>query len=446
MTALRSRMVAAGVWMAAALTIAVSVRWGRSFQREAPEIFLGAAPLVGRDFRDGWDWRFGWGLVGAAVVAAVVIATVVHGWWWRARLRWVVVASALAAGAFATMLALTDGTDGILYGAVHPTEYLANLSITPPAGDFLRTFVERIDGYSVHVRGHPPGFVLVLMAMDAVGLGGGWPAASLSIAGTVLMPAGVLVTVWATAGADWVRRAAPMLVVAPYALWMVTSADAVFTAVGAWGMAAGAVALRSSGARAAVLGAVSGLLLAGLLYLTYGGATFLLTPLTLVAITAVRRRVPMRTVVVVAAAANGAAVLTVVAFWLGGFWWFEGAAETKVQYWRGTAQFRTWTYFAVANIAVALIALGPATLAGAIRLRDRWVWVLVLGGLAALLAAHVSQYSKAEVERIWLLFYPWIAVAAGALVVRGAERRAAAWLMVQATCAILLQAALVSKW
>lgn len=151
-------------------------------------------------------------------------------------MRSVAAVSSLGSGAFALLLALTDGADGVLHGAVHPSEYLANLTTAPPAGEFVRTFVERIDEYSVHVRGHPPGFVLVLKALDSGGLGDGWPTALLSVAATMALTAGVLVTVWVTVDADWMRRVAPLLVVPPYVLWAVTSGDAVFAAVGAWGL------------------------------------------------------------------------------------------------------------------------------------------------------------------------------------------------------------------
>ena len=339
-------------------------------------------------------------------------------------MRSVAAVSSLGSGAFALLLALTDGADGVLHGAVHPSEYLANLTTAPPAGEFVRTFVERIDEYSVHVRGHPPGFVLVLKALDSVGLGDGWPTALLSVAATMALTAGVLVTVWVTVDADWMRRVAPLLVVPPYVLWAVTSGDAVFAAVGAWGVAACAFGLRTSGWRAVVAGAVGGL------------------PLTM-AVSARRSGAPGKARTV--AAAIGVAVAVTAAFAVAGFWWFAGAAETRLQYWAGTAQFRTWTYFGLANLAVALVALGPATFAGLTRLRDRRVLVLVGGGLVALLASHLSQYSRGEVERIWLLFYPWIAVAGGALI--GSSRlRSAAWVGMQAAGAIVLQAALVSKW
>ena len=411
-----SQLLVLALWAGALSALWIGVDWGRELQRTAPEVFLGAAPLVGRNFRDGWDWRFGWGLIGAGSLAAVLLTAVATGWFDRVRLRTVVVAASLGAGAFAVLLALTDGADGVLYGASDDVEYLANVPDAPPVATLVRTFVERINDYTVHVRGHPPGFLAVLKALDGIGLGGAWPAALLSVAATVLLPAGVLVTVWAVAGPDWVRRAAPFLVVAPYALWMVTSADAVFAAIGAWGVALLALGLRQTGVRALGRGA------------RRRAAT------GHVAVHDVRRsdlpadstrRRDRRPVVATVrnhaggprrAGAVGAAIVVTSAWYLAGFWWFDGAAATRAEYWEGTAQFRIWNYFIVANLAVALIAVGAATLAGLTKLRSRTMWVLVGGSLLAIVAADLSQLSKAEVERIWLLFYPWIVIAAAALV------------------------------
>jgi methylthioxylose transferase len=52
--------------------------------------------------------------------------------------------------------------------------------------------------------------------------------------------------------------------------------------------------------------------------------------------------------------------------------------------------------------------------------------------------ANLSQMSRGEVERIWLPFVPWLALAAPG------DRRG--WLAAQAGLALLLQAALVSAW
>ncbi len=444
-------MLVLALWAGAVSALWVGVIWGRELQRTAPEVFLGAAPLVGRDFRDGWDWRFGWGLIGAGVVAALVIGALANGWFERARLRVVVAATSISAGAFALLLALTDGRDGVLYGAADEHEYLANLSIAPPAGEFVRTFVERIDDYTVHARGHPPGFIVLLELIDGLGLTGPWPVAMVSLVSTIALPAAVLVAVWAIGGHGWARRAAPFLVVAPYALWMVTSADAFFTALGAWGVALVALAMRRSRRVAIAYGGAGGVLLGLLMFMTYGGAVYLLLPLT-ITVVAWRRGQPGVLPAVVGAVA--AAAIVTAAWAVAGFWWFDGAAATRREYWDGSAQFRIWNYFIFANLAVALIAIGPATLAGLTKLRDRRIWTLAGGALLALFVANVSQLSKAEVERIWLLFYPWLVVAGAALVapieVRrltvGPAARGAAWVAAQALTAILLQAALVSKW
>jgi hypothetical protein len=432
-----------GCWLLAAWTIKSSVERGRVLQRTAPEIYLGAAPLVGRNFRDGWDWRFGWALVGAGVVAALVAAGCVAGWWWRLRLRWVVAISAVGTGVFATLLSLTDGADGLLYSVKHPSEYSAGLDTFAPAGEFLRTFIDRIDGYSVHVRGHPPGFVMLLKAMAAVGLGGAWPEALLSVFATVVLVGAVLVTVHSIAGHEWVRRCAPFLVVAPYAIWMITSADAVYTAMGAVGIALAAVGVHRHGRPAVLFGLSSGLVLGLLLFMTYLAAVAILVPVVVVA--AGLRHRDAGTWRVAGGAAAGAAVVTA-AFFLAGFWWFEGMARTRIEYWDGSAQFRVWSYFGLANVAAALFALGPVTVAGLLHIRDRRMWLLVGAGVAALVVSHLSQFTRGEVERIWLLFYPWIALAAGTLAPPLRRWTPAALVVLQAGCAITLQAALVTKW
>ena len=299
--------------------------------------------------------------------------------------------------------------------------------------------------------GCPPGFVLVLKMLDAIGLRGHWPVVALSIGGTVVVPVAALVAVWAVAGSDWVRRCAPLLVVAPYALWMVTSADAVYTAVGSCGVAACTLGLRATPRAALAWGALGGLLLGGLLMLTYGGAVFVLVPLV-ACLVAFRRRdsgARAAAAVMVAAIVAGGAVTAL--FWAYGFWWFAGAAETQRQYWAGTARLRPFAYFMLANLAASLIAVGPATFAGMIKMCElrrtpNRVAVLVVGGAVALMAAHVSQYSRAEVERIWLLFFPWLALSGGMLVSRTNRRLAMMAVGAQVTGAVVLQAALVSKW
>ena len=299
----------------------------------------------------------------------------------------------------------------------------------------------------MHVRGHPPGFTLILKSIAGVGIHGAWPVVALSIIGTLTTPMFVLVAVHRMAGGAWLRRAAPFLVLAPYAIWQITSADAFITSVAAAGVAAATIALTSPRRIMAVGAAlVAGLLLSAALFLTYGAVMVLLIPL---AVTASQWRRWRRSILLgVVACAGAAAVL--LTFWALGFWWFEGLAELKKQYWEGTAKYRPWTYFTLSNTAVLLIAMGPAFLAGIMRLRQRALWLFVAGALAAVSISTATQYSKGEVERIWLLFFPWIMLAAAPLAdtsttARGTLRLRSS-LAVQATVAIVLQASLVSKW
>jgi hypothetical protein len=71
---------------------------------------------------------------------------------------------------------------------------------------------------------------------------------------------------------------------------------------------------------------------------------------------------------------------------------------------------------------------------------------LVVGALLAMTVSNLSQLTKGEVERIWLLFYPWLVSCGGVVVAQDRRWRGAAVVAVQAACALVLQAALVSKW
>lgn len=439
--------ITATMWLIGTWVVWTSVQRGRALQQAAPHVFLGAAPLVGRNAKDGWDWRFSWSLIAAAAVAGLVIVGGTRGWWSAMRLRWLLVGTAAASMLFAVLLALTDGSDGLLHPVEHRTEYLVNVKVTPPGLEYLRSFVHdvTVNHYSVHIRGHPPGYLGLLKVLDWIGIGGAWTTAVMSVIATGMTVIGVLIVVHVMAGRSWVDRVAPFLVVAPYLIWMVTSADAVYTALGAIGTAAIAVGITRRGWSAASFGLSGGLSLGALLFGTYLGAAFLMVPAIIaVGIAASKRRLP----VAVAVGTVAGALAVTLAFRAGGFWWLDGLDQTEVEYREGTAQFRPWSYFNIGNIGAALTAVGPAVLSGLGGLRDRRLWVMTGAALTAIAVSHLSKYTKGEVERIWLLFYPWVTVAAGSIFAGRVERRrtGAMWVGVQASTAIVLQAALVSKW
>jgi methylthioxylose transferase len=420
---------------AASAIVAVSVGWGWRVQRDE-RVKLGAAPLVGE-----WSKRFGWSLV-----LAVALATAVVVWGsaigQRLRFRTVLLASGVVSAAFTLLLAASDGLGHVLDPVVHPTEYWANLATLPPAHAMLQRYgsTDFLLDYSVHAKGHPPGFLLLLKALAAIGLGRPWVAGALSYIGAAVVVVAVLATVRRVASEDVARKAAPFFVVAPYAVWMGTSADAFYTAFAAVGVWVLVVALQHDGRRAVPIAIAAGAVLSTGLFLTYGMAMFLLLPGVLtVGLLRRERRSARATALLIGSVVIGALAVAL-AFRLAGFWWFDGAGATRKLYWWGTAQFRPWKYFLVANLGAACIAVGPSTVVGLSGRRERGLGLIVGGALLCVFVSDASQYSKAEVERIWLLFYPWLVPAAAVL------SRKRLWLAAQAVLAVGLQLALVSKW
>ena len=416
------------------LVLTTSVVWGSRIESERPEIKLGAPPLVG-----SWQWR-----PSLAVVPALVLAggVVVFGPRLARSLsfRCVVLISGLSSALFVLVLAASDGTSAILAPVVHETEYWDNLDVLPSGGRMLRWFAVQdfLKYFSVHLKGHPPGFILLLKGLTAIGLGRPWVAAALSYLGVALTVVGVLVTVRLVVSDDAARRCAPFLVVAPFSMWLGTSADAFFAGVGAVGVACVAWSLTARkqwvGFAAA---AFAGLTLGALLFLTYAGATLLLVPAT---VTLGAWRTPWRDRLRRATLAFAAIASVVLVFWGFGFWWIDGLRNTTWFYWNGTAAFRPWRYFLLANLGAMTVAIGPAVIAGIASLRRTRLWLVVGSALACVTLATASQYTKGEVERIWVLFYPWMIPAVAVL---PAPRR---WLALQTTVVVILQVWLVSKW
>ena len=109
------------------------------------------------------------------------------------------------------------------------------------------------------------------MLLDRLGLGGGY-AAGLVVTGLAASTAvAVLVTLRVLGAEPAARRAAPFLVLGPAAIWQCVSADGMFAAVAAWGIAALAVAAtRRRLASSLGWSVVAGLLLGSCVMLSYG--------------------------------------------------------------------------------------------------------------------------------------------------------------------------------
>jgi hypothetical protein len=235
------------------------------------------------------------------------------------------------------------------------------------------------------------------------------------------------------AGEDVSRAAAPFVAIAPAAITIGSSGDAFFAGVGAWAVALTVLATGRKERRADLLALAGGLLFGATMFLSYG--LVLLGAIPLVA--AMRRR-RARPIVVAALAAT----LVVVAFLAAGFWWVEGLLATRLQYLASVARDRPYFYFVVANLAAFAIVIAPAAWIGLARLRDRGLWMLVGGALIAVALADISGMSKAEVERIWLPFVPWILVATAAV----APREARLAMLLSVCVSLSLQVGTVGPW
>jgi hypothetical protein len=397
-------------------------------------IHFNAGPLVGRV-----DWRPNPRLLLPIAIAAAIIAA---GPQLAGRLRWgqLLLVTGAAALAWPVALALLDGGQALARPVVSDSGYLAAVEQVGSPGSFLAAFApEQIRQYGIHVQGHPPGLVLSLWGLDRIGLGGTTAATALYLGGGAMAAPAVLVAARDVAGAAWARRAAPFVVLAPAAIWMATSADALFTGVGAWAVALVVIATGRRGRTGDPIAVAGGVLFGATVFLSYG--LVLLGVIPLVVGWHRRRFRPL----LVSAAAAGALALV---FLAAGFSWVDGLATTRQRYFDGIAGSRPYAAFVVANLAVLAIALGPAIAVALARLRDRRVWQLVGGALAAVALADISGMSKGEVERIWLPFVPWVLLAGGALAseVPGRMRSAPRWLGTQAATALTLQTLVHTPW
>ncbi|MBA2445384.1 MAG: hypothetical protein H0V49_08650 [Nocardioidaceae bacterium] len=155
--------------------------------------------------------------------------------------------------------------------------------------------------------------------------------------------------------------------------------------------------------------------------------------------------------------ALGAALLVVLGFAAAGFAWWEAFPVLRDRYWDGIAQRRPATYWLWGNLAAFCFSAGPmAGVATAMAVRRlagggraaspyRHERVVVLLSCAAILTVGIADFSlmsKAEVERIWLPFVPWLLVGCALLPDRW-QRTFLAW---QVGFAVAVQHLIFTPW
>ncbi|MHC1559533.1 hypothetical protein ACR9E3_11285 [Actinomycetospora sp. C-140] len=435
---LRGDLIA--VLVAALLVTASSVVGWMLIDAGVP-VLVGWPPLLA-----SWLPRVGPGTVPATVVALLVA---LGGPAVARSLRWgpLLAVAYVASLAWTFALATIDGwIVGVAERLATPTEYLAEVPRTPDIAVFLQTFAERIAGRTpdtlvTHASGHPPGATLFYVLLDRAGFPGGEYAGAVTAAIGASAAVAVAITLAAVGDRDLARAYLPFGVLAPAAIWVGVSADGMFAAVFAWGVALFALGVARRSVAGHVLCLAGGVVLGLSLYLSYGLVVAGLVPVV-VAVLA-RRFTPLIT--------GGVGVAAVVAaFTAGGFWWYEGYEQVQVRYYQ-EGEFgllRPYEYWVWGNLAALVLVLGPAAIAGLRRAawRPRAAPValvaLAAAGLVAVLAADFSGLSKSEVERIWLPFALWILPLA-ALLPRAAARW---WLLAQAVLALAINSLLATVW
>jgi hypothetical protein len=365
----------------------------------------------------------------------------------RRRLAVVIVTAALVAAGWNLGLHLADGPHRLDDSLGSEWDYLAGVAAVGDApGAYLREFVANLEDQPTHVRSHPPAMVLVLWAMEGVGVGGEAGAVALALLATAVAAAAVLVTARYLAGPAAARRAAPFVALAP-GLVFALDMDIVFAALGAVGVALLCAALAAASNRwhGVPVALLSGAVLGFGLLASYGLLAAGAVP-AVVAVTAWARagRAARRRVVAVTATALATAAATVAAPALWGFLWTDGLDATRVEYAKGLASVREYRFFAGANLAVAAFVAGPALVAALGQGPRRWGGVAPVVGaaLVAMVMASLTGLSKAEVERIWLPMLVWLPLAAAALPARWRGPAVAA----QVAFGLVLAATLETPW
>ena len=397
-----------------------------------------------------WDPRVGWGTLPALAIAGLAV--------WQAidlasRLAWrrLLVASYAAGLGWMLSLALVDGTDGIGKILNDSYEYLRTARRTTDLPHALSTFVSRIayDGlpdsiadpnWPVHIAGHPPGAFTFFVLLTRTGLGRGITAGLVVTLIAASTAVAVMVALRALGAESVARRAAPFLVIGPAAIWQCVSADAMFAAFAAWGIAVLAIAAAKRGIAWSLL---AGLLLGWTVMLSYGLPLLGLLAVAVLVVARTWKPLPWAFV---------AALVPIGIFTAYGYYYWDALPELHARQYAGVAHNRPPEYWMWGNYAAFVFSAGPMVGAGLAVLRRRTASIapdarratlwLVGATLAMTLAADASQASKGEVERIWLPFVPWLLVSCAFL----PERWRRAGVVVQVVVALAVQHLLDTGW
>jgi hypothetical protein len=401
------------------------------------ELGTRSAPFLG-------SYRFTIGI--ASALAIIVAATVIFGAQ-RGRFDDLPFSSVLAVGWLATFgwaisLALVDGAAGLTRSLQSPDNYLTDV---PAVGNeplaFIRTFTDRAAQHSVPARGHPPGPVLLLWALHRLGLTDRLALGVLIAALGALITPLVLSAVRGVCGELSARRYAPVLILAPYAVWVAVSVDVVVAVLGAVMVAMGvrASAQTRTGWRAGVWALASGVTL-GLAALFSYAAPWL--GLSVVCLYFARRRAFLNI------ATGLGALLPVLAAQLAGFSWIDGLSVARADFAARVEPHRSAVWWGGINVVVLLLAAGPPLVRSLRRMRNTPGWPFLVGAGVAVAFSILAGLARGGAEAAWLPFFPWLTVAAVAPQRQAGTPPPSPLLLIAvgALTAIVVEAVLATPW
>ncbi len=402
--------------------------------RAGARLGTASAPFLGR-------YRFE--LTPMSLLAPIVATAVLGAAWrgWIHRLPWWAVSggATVAFFAWAVSLALVDGTDG-LTRSLTPDSYLGDVQ---EVGDdplaYLRSFTGRSAEHTAATRGHPPAPVLLLWAVQRLGVTDHLALALLVTAVGALSVPMVLAAVRDMGGEAAARPYAPVLALAPYAVWTAVSMDAVVATIGAAMTLAGVRATRRHGWRAAAWAVLAGLLLGTAALFSYAVAWL---GLSVVFLNFARRR----------AALNMFAGLGVLLPVLGaarlGFTWTDGLGTAYADFAQRIEPHRSALWWGLISACALLLAVGPPIYASLRKVRNTPGWPFLVGASGAVLFSVGAGLARGGVEHAWLPYFPWLTIAAVAPERPGGDPVPAPLLLVGigALSAMVLEAVLSTPW
>jgi hypothetical protein len=396
-----------------------------------------SAPFLG-----SYRFALGFSSLLAPLVAAGVLLATARGRFEHAGWTTVLVLGWAGAFAWALSLALVDGAAGLTRSLQSPDNYLTDV---PNVGDdpslFLSHYTDNTLSLSAAARGHPPGPVLVLWALHRLGLTERLTLGLLVTAVGALVVPLVLTAVRSVCGELSARRFAPVLMVAPYAVWVAVSVDVVVAVLGAAMVAMGVRASEHSrrGWRAGGWAMACGLTL-GLAAMFSYAAPWL--GLSVVCLYFARRRAFLNV------ATGLGALITVLAAQLAGFSWLDGLNVARADYVARVEPNRSALAWSAISVVVLLLAAGPPLVRSLRRVRNTPGWPFLIGAGVAVAFSILAGLARGGAEAAWLPYFPWLTVAAIAPTRQGGEPAPTPLLLIAggSLTAILIEAVLATPW